>query len=169
MHLAGVVGLQEFVLKQGIGVGPLIMMVFFSFTKNVHRQAAMMKPKTQHYVDMFHQQQLVQHLVAVILLGLLVKFFTVWVEKEQGPELAPEQIVQHILKRTQSHAAHPIVGLGVLGPLYFLEFKTGQELVLEQTVAHIQIQKADVEHKAQQHVEPVAENHLLEKLARLRR
>lgn len=88
-------------------------------------------------------------------------------DQEQELELVLEQIVQHILTQMKSLVVALLVDHGVAGLLYFLEFSKGQEPVLKQTVAHLQSMKADVEYKAQQHVEPVVKKHLLEKLARL--
>jgi hypothetical protein len=127
MHLAGVVEPQEFEPKLAIDAGLLIMMEFFSFMKNVLQHHHHHQIKTQHYVDMFHQQQHVLHLVEVILLGPLVKFFIAWVEKEQELELVPEQTAQHIPKQTQRLAAPLIVGLGVPG-LVELEHSLEAEL-----------------------------------------
>ena len=95
-------------------------------------------------VDTFLQQERVQQTVEHIVLGVLVKFFIALAAKEQEPELAQGQTAQRILRQTQNLAALLTVVLGVVGHHLPQESKKGQELVLEQIVAHILSQKLDV-------------------------
>jgi hypothetical protein len=108
-----------------------------------------------------------QHKVAQLVAEAIQHLVLVIMGQELELELAQEQIVRHILRQIQNLAAPQVVVLGAAGLHQPLEFKKGQELVLEQIVLHTLNQKLDAPLEQVLHADPAVGKPLLDELAQL--